>query len=792
MKNTKIAAALIVGALSMALVPSVALAATDEDSSFEILGLEEGEVLDENSTDFEPVIVSEDSLVDKDALELSSGAFQTETYSANNADSDVTGLSQTVACGFTVGTRQNNVSYKSKITSFLNSDRGEDGSIGYSVYFLCSTNEDWLDENVQFVAEDVTPPAYRKIYEALDIDNSLSLSTSSAQSYIDPWLQGNGIHVSEPYTPDGGGEKNLILAQGGKLVTVRAGAAARIIKVSAVMQGEVLDCVYLGASGEDGYGSSYVTCDYDEEIYTRIRHYIESQLWTDDMTNLEKLQAAASYIKTTAHYPRTTYVSEEYNPTFWANWSVDGLDLFYNIVEDSRLNHTMRLQGGIGTCTSVGTISEMAQDIGMTYLYDGETIAEGEGIYLAVGSESSNPSVAGHESLIYIDPDGGKHFIDAQGMGIYNDTEKAPCEVHDCLSKIIPLNFTNMADCSVSVSTSYYTYDGTAKTPSVVVKDGSTTLVEGIDYEVSFSDNVNAGRATVTITGIGDCIGTTTTTFDIARATLAKTMFVVDTTDAAYTGQSVTKAVYTPLESGNDYVITYLNNTKTGVATVVFTGIGNYVGEVSYDFTITDALTPFFDVLDSTAYYYGSVYYMNNLGAITGYNETTFGVGDSMTRAQLVTILWRYCEPDEYASYNEATAKNTSGLPDVPDSQYYTEAVNWAVSHGVITGYDSHIFAPNDPVTFDQMVTILARYVLGFDAAESYNDSILSNSRFTDGAAVEDWARGSMAWAIDNNVVTGNDNSNGTYTIAPLDNVARERGATVLARSIQSELIMPN
>ncbi len=212
-----------------------------------------------------------------------------------------------------------------------------------------------------------------------------------------------------------------------------------------------------------------------------------------------------------------------------------------------------------------------------------------------------------------------------------------------------------------------------------------------------------------------------------------------------------------------------------------------------YQLNMTCPASSFSDVSDPTEWYYDSVCYMNNLGIITGYNETTFGVGDPMTRAQLVTVMWRYCEPEEYANYNEAAAKNTSGLPDVPDGMYYTGAVNWAVANNVITGNlhvdGTYTFNPDDDISFDQMVTIMARYVLGFNAAENYNDSVLSNNRFTDGAAVEDWARGSMSWAIDNDVVTGNNNHDGTYTISPLESVARERAATVLARSIQAGLV---
>ncbi len=221
-------------------------------------------------------------------------------------------------------------------------------------------------------------------------------------------------------------------------------------------------------------------------------------------------------------------------------------------------------------------------------------------------------------------------------------------------------------------------------------------------------------------------------------------------------------------------------------------------------YEVTDALLTaidslqklFVDVTDPSTYYYEYVYYMAGLGIITGYNETTFGVGDPMTRAQLVTIMWRYCEPDEYANYNEATAKNTSGLPDVSDGMYYTGAVNWAVANNIVTGNQladgSYVFSPDDNVSFEQMVTIVARYVLGFDGAEKYNTASLDNGSFTDAATVSNYARGSIAWAIENGVVTGNQNADGTYTIAPLEDVARERAATVLARAIQSELITAN
>ncbi len=195
--------------------------------------------------------------------------------------------------------------------------------------------------------------------------------------------------------------------------------------------------------------------------------------------------------------------------------------------------------------------------------------------------------------------------------------------------------------------------------------------------------------------------------------------------------------------------------------------------------------TQFTDVTDPNQYYYDAVYNMVALGAITGYENGSFGVGDSMSRAQLVTIMWRYCEPEEYATYDEKNSKNESGLSDVPDGQYYTGAVNWAVKNGVVTGYEDGRFGPDDSITFDQMTTVVARYTLGFDAAADYNTSALENGSFTDKSAVEDYARGPMSWAIENGLITGNNNGDGTYTLDPVSDVARERATTVLWRAIE-------
>ncbi len=269
--------------------------------------------------------------------------------------------------------------------------------------------------------------------------------------------------------------------------------------------------------------------------------------------------------------------------------------------------------------------------------------------------------------------------------------------------------------------------------------------------------------------------------------------------DQIYTGSAIEPAVEVVLDGAvvdpSDYTLSFTDNVSLGsVATVVATGANGYTGSCSATFNIVAETGYFTDVQDPEEYYYDAVYDLAALGVITGYNPTTFGVGDSMSRAQLVTIMWRYCEPGEYATYDEPNAKNTTGLPDVEDGMYYTGAVNWAVTTGVVTGnlHDdgTYTFNPDDPISFDQLATIVARYVLGdFNTAANYPTTALDNGAFTDKSSVEEFARGPMSWAIEVGLVTGNNNHDGTYTLDALSPVARERAATVLWRSIDGGLL---
>lgn len=114
--------------------------------------------------------------------------------------------------------------------------------------------------------------------------------------------------------------------------------------------------------------------------------------------------------------------------------------------------------------------------------------------------------------------------------------------------KVMPINVQNA---TVELSQTTFIYDGTAKTPDVIVKLGKATLTAGTDYEVDYKDNTNAGQATVTVTGKKNYTGSKTVSFTIAQsATEFDGGVTVDKKDKTYTyGDTITVTV-TPKATG--------------------------------------------------------------------------------------------------------------------------------------------------------------------------------------------------------------------------------------------------
>ena len=135
------------------------------------------------------------------------------------------------------------------------------------------------------------------------------------------------------------------------------------------------------------------------------------------------------------------------------------------------------------------------------------------------------------------------------------------------------------------------TYNGSTLSPAVTVKYGNATLKKNTDYTVAYSNNVNAGTGTITITGKGIYGGSVKKTFTIKKLGISATA-VSGTGNKAYTGSAIkpvpaVKAGGRTLKNGTDFTVSYKNNTEPGTATLIVNGKGNYSGSVSKTFKIT-------------------------------------------------------------------------------------------------------------------------------------------------------------------------------------------------------------
>ena len=137
------------------------------------------------------------------------------------------------------------------------------------------------------------------------------------------------------------------------------------------------------------------------------------------------------------------------------------------------------------------------------------------------------------------------------------------------------------------------TYTGSAMTPTPTIKFGDVTLVKDKDYTLSYTDNVNAGKAKINVSFIGNYSGTASTTFDIIADVLnQEKVSISEIAKQTYTGKEITPAPTikygdVTLVKDKDYTLTYADNVNVGTAKVSIAFIGNYSGTASTSFEIT-------------------------------------------------------------------------------------------------------------------------------------------------------------------------------------------------------------
>lgn len=181
-----------------------------------------------------------------------------------------------------------------------------------------------------------------------------------------------------------------------------------------------------------------------------------------------------------------------------------------------------------------------------------------------------------------------------------------------------------------------------------------------------------------------------------------------------------------------------------------------------------DSGVPFTDVKE-TDWFYPAVAYVYDNGMMGGTGNNRFSPEAITTRGMIVTILYRL---------EGAPAGSTGTFADVEAEAYYADGVAWAAANGVVTGYGNGLFGPEDPITREQMASILYRYA----QYKAYDTTGTGDvTAFADGAAVSSYAVEAMNWAVGVGLLSGVGNNQ----LDPAGSATRAQVATILMRFCQ-------
>lgn len=173
---------------------------------------------------------------------------------------------------------------------------------------------------------------------------------------------------------------------------------------------------------------------------------------------------------------------------------------------------------------------------------------------------------------------------------------------------------------------------------------------------------------------------------------------------------------------------------------------------------------PFSDIPDP--WYQDAIRYVYTNQLMKGMSATTFEPQVTLNRAMFITMIYRIA--------GEPAVNGAITYSDIPENEWYTNAVLWATEKGIVEGYNGK-FEPNANITREQMAAMLCRYskAQGLDVSNATD-----LSKFADGNAVSSWFKEEMGWAIATKLIVGYEDN----TLKPQGYATRAEGATVLMR----------
>ena len=168
-----------------------------------------------------------------------------------------------------------------------------------------------------------------------------------------------------------------------------------------------------------------------------------------------------------------------------------------------------------------------------------------------------------------------------------------------------------------------------------------------------------------------------------------------------------------------------------------------------------------------------SVDFVGALGIMNGIGDDKFAPDSHLTRAMLVTMLYR--------ADGEPEVETVNSFGDIKENAWYEKAVLWAKENGIVNGVTETEFSPDSDITREQIATIMHRYAKykGDDVESGKNTNILS---YNDSDSISDYAKASLQWATGIGLINGKTES----TLNPLDNATRAEAATIFYRFVKA------
>lgn len=318
------------------------------------------------------------------------------------------------------------------------------------------------------------------------------------------------------------------------------------------------------------------------------------------------------------------------------------------------------------------------------------------------------------------------------------------------------------------------TNEGNVWTFTVTAEDRVTSKTYTVTVSFTEAPKSNdAGVSSITVAGFKAVAGANNSyTVTVPYGTVVKTgSFVIVTRHPRATVSALTNTrnIWSFTVTAEDGVTTAVYTVTVNTAALpepITPGVDN-----KKPASKPEVKLPFTDVSTSD-WFYDDVAFVYKNGLFSGTDSRSFSPNASMTRAMLVTVLYRL--------EGEPTVTGRSSFTDVRSGAYYEKSVIWAAANGIVTGTDSTSFSPDAKVTREQLAAILYRYAqyrkLDTDASAKLNS-------FTDADSVSAYASEALGWAVSEGLING-----ASGKLMPKGDATRAQVAAILHRFVKNVL----